>query len=148
MTLIAENPNARSKFFIEDIYEAGIVLKGTEIKSLRKQSPSLRDAYVQVTGNPMEAFLYNAHIAPYSHGNIWNHDPLRKRKLLLNKSELSKLYGATTKKGLTIVPIKMYFHKGYAKVQIGLGKGKKMGDKRDSVKKRQADREMERALKK
>jgi SsrA-binding protein len=151
--LIATNPVARSNYFIDEIVEAGLVLTGTEVKSLRAQAPNIRDAYVEVrssatsSGRTIEGWLLNAHIAPYSHGNIWNHEPLRKRKLLLHDHQLQKLYGAITQKGYTVVPIRMYFKKGRAKVEIGLGKGKKKHDKRESLKKKSAQREMDVARK-
>ncbi len=148
--LIASNPNARSNFFIEEVVEAGLVLTGTEIKSLRANSPNLRDAFVEVHGNrnrKLEAFLMNAHIAPYSHGNIWNHEPVRRRKLLLHRHQIERMYGASVRDGMSIIPIRMYFKGGIAKLEIGLGKGKKKSDKRADVKKKTADREIEKALK-
>ena len=151
--ILATNPNAYSNFFIEEVVEAGIVLKGTEIKSLRAQSPNLRDAFVEVISRgkggsgAVEAWLLNAHIAPYSHGNIWNHEPLRKRKLLLHRHQIEKLFGAITQKGQSIVPTKMYLKKGMAKIELALAKGKKKHDKRESIKKKTADREMAKAMK-
>lgn len=149
--LIATNTNARHKFHIDEVLEAGIMLQGTEIKSLRAQSPNLRDAYAEISGkrgSALEAWLINAHIAPYSHGNIWNHDPLRRRKLLLHRQQIDKLFGAVMQKGVTVVPLRMYFKEGYAKVELGLGRGKTKGDKRDSSKKQDAKREMDQARKK
>lgn len=148
--LIASNPNARSNYFIDEVVEAGLVLTGTEIKSLRAVSPNLRDAFVDVVGQPgkkLEAFLMNTHIAPYTHGNIWNHEPTRKRKLLLHRHQIERLYGAQIRDGMTIVPLRMYFKKGRAKIEIGLGKGKKKGDKRQDIKKKTANREIEKAMK-
>lgn len=147
--LIATNKTAKANYFIEEVVEAGIVLQGTEVKSLRNQSPNLRDSHVDIKGprDGLEAWLINTHIAPYSHGNIWNHDPLRERKLLLNRRQIDRLYGAVSQKGMTIIPTRMYFKKGRAKVELGLGKGKKKGDKRETVKQRTAQREMERAIK-
>ena len=147
--LIASNPAARFNYFIEEVVEAGLVLTGTEIKSLRNQAPNLKDAFVEVEnrGGRMEAWLCNAHIAPYSHGNIWNHDPLRKRKLLLHAHQIQKMYVSITQGGLSIVPLRMYFKQGRAKIEVGLGKGKKKHDKRDSLKKKSADREMAQARK-
>mgnify|MGYP000290362972 CR=1 FL=1 len=147
--LIATNPNALSNYFIESVVEAGLMLTGTEIKSLRAQSPNLRDAFVEVRSvrGGVEAWLLNAHIAPYSHGNIWNHDPLRKRKLLLHKHQIEQMHGAITQKGISIIPMRMYFKTGMAKVELGLGKGKKKGDKRQDVKKKSADRDIAQALK-
>ena len=147
--LIAKNPNAHSNYFISEVYEAGIALVGTEVKSIRNQSPNLKDSYVEVRSRAgkFEAWLLNAHVGPYSHGNIWNHEALRKRKLLLHGYELSKLYVAVTQKGMTLVPMRMYFKKGRVKIEIGLGKGKKKYDKRETLKKKSADLEMERARK-
>lgn len=147
--LIASNPAARHNYFIDEVVEAGLVLTGTEVKSLRNQTPNLKDAFVEVSGRAgsMEAWLLNAHIAPYSHGNIWNHDPLRKRKLLLHHHQIEKIFGAITKGGLSVVPLRMYFKKGRAKVELGLGKGKKKHDKRETLKKKSADREMAQARK-
>jgi SsrA-binding protein len=147
--LIATNPNARSNYFIDAVVEAGMVLTGTEIKSLRSQSPNLRDAFVEVRSKEkgMEAWLINAHIAPYSHGNIWNHEPLRHRKLLLHKHQIEQMHGAITQKGISVIPMRMYFKKGMAKIELGLGKGKKKGDKREDVKKKTSDREIAQAMK-
>lgn len=147
---IATNPNAGSNYFISEVVEAGLVLTGTEVKSLRDSSPNLRDSFVEIRGQPgknLEAFLLNTHIAPYSHGNIWNHEPLRRRKLLLHRHQIERLYGASVRDGMTIVALRMYFKKGRAKLEIGLGKGKKKSDKRDDVKKKSADREIEKAMK-
>lgn len=147
--LIATNPNARANYFIEEVVEAGMVLTGTEIKSIRQQAPNLRDAFVEIRKGPlgMEAWLLNAHIAPYTHGNIWNHEPLRKRKLLLHKYQIERMHGSITQKGISVVPIRMYLKKGRAKIELGLGKGKKKHDKREDLKKRSATREMDQALK-
>lgn len=147
--LIASNPIARSNYFIDEIVEAGIVLTGTEVKSLRMQTPNLRDSFVEVEsrGTKIEAWLLNTHIAPYSHGNIWNHDPVKKRKLLLHRHQLVQLFGDITQKGLSIIPLRMYFLKGKAKVELGIGKGKKKYDKRDTLKKKSAEREMDQARK-
>jgi SsrA-binding protein len=148
--LISTNPNARSDFFISEVVEAGLVLTGTEVKSIRATSPNIRDAFVDVQGQlgkKLEAFLMNAHIAPYTHGNIWNHTAARKRKLLLHRHQIERLYGALVREGMSIVPLRMYFKKGLVKVEIGLGKGKKKADKRADVRKKTDDREMEKALK-
>jgi SsrA-binding protein len=149
MKIIATNPIARANFTIDEIVEAGVVLVGTEIKSLRHQSPNIRDTHVEIKGKEgsLEAWLLNAHIPPYTHGNIWNHEPDRPRKLLLHSHQIKKIFGAITQKGLTIVPTKMYFKHGRAKVEIALAKGKKKHDKRETLKKRTADREMEQAKK-
>lgn len=148
--LIATNPNAKGNYFLEEFVETGIVLTGTEVKSLRSQSPNLKDSFVEVIqsgGDTIEAWLVNAHIAPYSHGNIWNHDPLRRRKLLLHRHQIDKLYGAVTRKGMVIVPTRMYFSKGTVKVEIATGKGKKKHDKREAMKQKSAQREMDHAKK-
>ena len=147
--LLATNPIARSNYFIEETLEAGMVLTGTEIKSMRAQSPNLRDAYVEVkeAGKVLEAWLVNCHIAPYTHGNIWNHDPLRRRKLLLHRKEIDRLFGAIIQKGMTAVPTRVYLKAGRAKIEIGLGKGKTKHDKREDLKKRSAEREMDLARK-
>src|SRR5690349_5061246 len=114
--LIAKNPTAFTNYFVEDKFEAGLVLTGTEIKSLRSHSPNLKDAFVDFSGKAghLEAFLMNTHIAPYAQGNIWNHEPIRRRKLLLHSHEIAKLHGAKTQKGYTIIPIRLYFKDGYA----------------------------------
>lgn len=147
--LIATNPTARSNYFIDEVVEAGIVLTGTEVKSLRAQAPNLRDAFVEISnrGSNLEAWLTNCHIAPYSHGNIWNHEPLRRRKLLLHAQQIDRIFGGITQKGLSAVPLRMYFKSGKAKIELGLGKGKKKYDKRDALKKKSAEREMDQARK-
>jgi len=141
--LIASNPNKRNYSILENL-EAGLVLTGTEIKSLRTQTPNIRDAFVEIypKGSSFEAFLLNSHIPPYAHGNIWNHDPLRKRKLLLHKRELQKLYGAIIQKGLSLIPLRAYFLRGRAKIELGLGKGLKKYDKRETLKKKAVQREI------
>ncbi len=138
---ITENRKARHDFHIEEVYEAGIVLAGTEVKSLRAGRANLKDSYARVDRG--EVFLYNAHISPYDQGNRFNHDPLRTRKLLMNKSEIRKLIGRVQEKGLTLVPLKMYFKNGRAKVELALAKGKKLYDKRDDMAARDAKRDME-----
>lgn len=144
--LIASNPNARGDYILEEIVEAGMVLQGTEIKSIRAQSPNLKDSYVEVTPK-LEAFLVNLHIGPYSHGNIWNHEPRRRRKLLLHAHQIRKMFGAQTQDGKTIVPTRMYFSNGRVKVEIAIAKGKKKGDRRADSKKRDQNREIQQALK-
>jgi SsrA-binding protein len=149
--LIASNPLARSNFFIEETVESGIVLTGTEIKSLRQSSPNLRDGFVEVRGTPgkkLEAWLLNTHIAPYKHGNIWNHEPLRKRKLLMHRHQIERLYGAIIRDGMAVIPIKMYFKKSLAKIELGIAKGKRKSDKREDHKKKSAQREIDQAMKK
>ncbi|MCM2324605.1 MAG: SsrA-binding protein SmpB [Oligoflexia bacterium] len=147
--LIGTNPLARANYFIEEVLEAGLVLTGTEIKSLRTQAPNLRDSFVEIRahGAAQEAWLLNCHIAPYSHGNIWNHDPLRKRKLLLHRRQIDQIFGAITQKGLSVIPTRIYLKNGCAKIELGLGKGKKKYDKRESLKKKSAEREMDIARK-
>lgn len=147
--LIASNPIARANYTIDEIVEAGIVLTGTEVKSLRGQTPNLRDSFVDVhsKNKEIEAWLVNSNIGPYSHGNIWNHEALRRRKLLLHKHQLEKLYGFVIQKGMSIIPLRMYFKKGRAKVELGVGKGKKKYDKRETLKKKAAQREIDIAQK-
>jgi len=142
----ATNRKAYHDYFIEEKFEAGIVLTGTEVKSLRDGRANLQDSYAGVKDG--EVFLYHCHISPYSHGNLMNHDPLRVRKLLLHKKEINKLLGKTQQKGLTLVPLRIYFsERGKAKVELGLAKGKKQYDRRESIKAREAGREVERAIK-
>ncbi len=142
---ICVNKEASHLYFIEERFEAGIVLRGTEVKALREGRSNLKESYARVQGN--EIFLVNCHISPYSHGNQLNHDPLRSRKLLLHKREIRKLIGKVSEKGFTLVPISMYFSDGKAKLELGLGKGKKLHDKRESMKERVENREMEREFK-
>lgn len=142
--IITDNRKARHDFHIEETYEAGIVLAGTEVKSLRAGRANLKDSYARVDNG--EVFLYNAHISPYEQGNRFNHEPLRTRKLLMHKHEIRKLIGSVQEKGLTLVPLKMYFKNGKAKVQLALAKGKKLYDKRDDMAARDAKREMEKAF--
>jgi len=144
--VVATNRKAFHDYSIEEKLEAGIVLRGTEVKSLREGKVNLRDSYASVEHG--EAILHNCHISPYSHGNIMNHDPLRPRKLLLHRKEINKLLGKTQQKGLTLVPLRIYFSKrGQAKVEIALAKGKKQYDRREAIKSREAGREVERAMK-
>ena len=131
-------------FFIEETFEAGIVLQGTEIKSIRKGIANLKDAFAKIERG--EIYLYNMHVSPYEQGNRYNYDPLRTRKLLLHRKEINKLIGETKEVGYTIVPLKLYLKNGYCKVLIGLGKGKKQYDKRDDLKKKEAKRDIERAF--
>jgi len=133
-------------YFIDDTYEAGIVLVGTELKALRDGRANLKDSYALVQDG--EVFLYDLHIGPYSHGNRANHEPLRTRKLLLHKREIKRLYGKSQEKGLTLVPTKLYFKAGKVKVEIGVGKGKKLYDKREDIKRKDDMRDMERGLRK
>jgi SsrA-binding protein len=143
--VVATNRRARHEYSIEETYEAGIVLTGTEIQSVRQGRVSLADAYAEVRNG--EVFMVNAHIAEYDFGNRFNHDPRRPRKLLLNKKEIRRLDSRVREQGYTIVPLRMYIVRGYAKVEIGLAKGKKLWDKRRDIAERQARREMERAAK-
>jgi SsrA-binding protein len=143
---VATNRKAYHDYFIEEKFEAGIMLQGTEVKSLRDGRVNLQDSYASMKGG--EAFLYHCHISPYSHGNIMNHEPLRTRKLLLHRKEINKLLGKTQRQGLTLIPLRIYFSKrGLAKVELGLAKGKKQHDRRESIKTREASREVERAMK-
>ena len=142
--VVSTNRKAYHDYFIEETCEAGITLLGTEVKSLREGKANLKDSYAIIKGN--EIFLLNCHISPYSHGNIQNHDPLRTRKLLLHRKEINKLWGNLTQKGLTLIPLKIYFKKGKAKVEIGLCKGKKQYEKREVLKEKEARREIERHL--
>ena len=141
---LAQNKKAYHDFFIEQTFEAGIVLKGTEIKAIRAARVNLKDAFAKIENG--EVYLHNMHVSPYEQGNQFNHDPLRTRKLLLHKKEISKLIGVTKETGYTIVPLKMYLKNGFAKVLIGLGKGKKQYDKREDLKKKEAKRDIERAF--
>ena len=143
--LIAKNPVAYHNYTINDTLEAGIVLTGTEIKSIRAGKVNLKDSYVNIKNS--EAFIYGMHISPYEHGNIFNKDPLRTRKLLLNKKEINKLLGLTTQKGMSLVPIKLYFKNSFVKLELGIGKGKKLYDKREDIAKKDAQRKIQRTLK-
>jgi SsrA-binding protein len=145
MKAVAENRKALHDYFIEERYEAGMSLLGTEVKSLREGKANLRDSYVLIKDS--EALLLNCHISPYSHGNIMNHDPLRTRKLLLKRSEIERLRGKAAQKGYSIIPLKIYFKGPYAKIEIGLAKGKRLFDKRETIKEKEAARQIERALK-
>ncbi len=140
--VVVTNRKARRDFFILESYEAGIALKGTEVKSLREGDGNLNDAYAMLIEG--EVWLLNMHISPYEHGNIYNHDPRRERKLLLTKKEIRRLIGRTSEKGLTLIPLRVYFKNGLAKIEIGLAKSKKMYDKREAIKRREHEREMER----
>ena len=144
--VVATNRKAFHDYHIEDRLEAGIMLRGTEVKSLREGHVNLRDSYASV--NHGEVFLHNCHINPYSHGNILNHEPLRTRKLLLHQKEITQLIGKTQQKGLTLIPLRIYFTpRGHAKVELALAKGKKQYDRRETIKEREAGREVERAMK-
>jgi len=138
------NHKARRDYFINETYEAGIELKGTEVKSLRNARASIDDAFARVERGQL--WLYNAHIAAYEFGNRYNVDPLRPRRLLLHKKEIHRLEGQLNSKGMALVPLKIYFTKSFAKVQIGVGKGKAQYDKREALKRKTHDREIDRAL--
>ena len=145
MKLVANNKKAYHDYFIEDTYEAGIALHGTEVKSLRMGKCSIKEAFVRPDGEEM--FVYQMHISPYEKGNIFNKDPLRTRKLLLHKYEIRKIMGQVAQKGYTLVPLKVYFKDSLAKVEIGLARGKKLYDKRDTIAKKDQRREAERDFK-
>ena len=144
--IIAENRKARHDYTIHEVYEAGIALTGTEVKSLRAGKANMKDSYAQVTRNA-EVFVYNLHISPYDHGNIFNHEPLRNRRLLLHRQEINKLIGKVKEKGMALVPFKLYFKHGLVKMELALATGKKLYDKRQDMAKKDAKREMDRALK-
>ena len=145
MKLIANNKKAFHDYFIEDTYEAGIALAGTEVKSLRMGKCSIKESFIRIENG--EVFIYGMHISPYEKGNIFNKDPLRVRKLLMHKSEINKLIGKTKEKGMAIVPLKVYFKGSLVKVEIGLAKGKKLYDKRQDIAKKDQKREAQRDFK-
>lgn len=142
---IATNKKAFHGYFIDERYETGISLLGTEVKALKEGKVNLKDSFAKVEND--EVFLYNCHIAPYSHGNIANHDPLRRRKLLLHKEEIRRLIGKTEQKGFSLIPLRIYLKKGIVKVELALAKGKKEYDKREDIKRKESEREIERAFK-
>lgn len=139
--MIAKNPTAYHNYEILDKYEAGIVLYGTEIKSIRAGKVNMKDSYAYIDKHG-EIFVYSMHISPYDHGNIFNKDPLRVRKLLLNRSEINKLIGMVNLKGLTLIPIDLYFSGNFVKMTLGVGRGKKLFDKREDIKKRDVERKL------
>ena len=143
--LIAKNPTAYHNYNIEDKIETGIVLSGTEIKSIRNGKVNLKDSYAMIKNG--EVFILGMHISPYEHGNIFNKDPLRNRKLLLNRREINKLIGLTKQKGYSLVPISLYFKGSLVKLELGIGKGKKLYDKRQDIAKRDAQRQISANLK-
>lgn len=145
MKLVANNKKAYHDFFIEEKYEAGLVLHGTEVKSLRMGKCSIKEAFIRIENG--EVYIYGMHISPYEKGNIFNKDPLRMRKLLLHRQEIRKLIGNSSEKGYTIVPLQVYFKDGRAKIEIGLAKGKKLYDKRQDIAKKDQKREAEKELK-
>ncbi|KKK39409.1 single-stranded DNA-binding protein [Mesobacillus campisalis] len=141
---VAQNKKAYHDYFIEETFETGIVLQGTEIKSIRAGKVNLKESYARIRDG--EVFLYGMHVSPYEQGNRYNHDPLRERKLLMHRREISKLIGETKEIGYALVPLKIYLKNGYAKVLLGLAKGKKKYDKREDLKKKEAKRDIERAF--
>ncbi|RMG02354.1 MAG: SsrA-binding protein SmpB [Nitrospirae bacterium] len=143
--IVTQNRKAYHDYHIEETLEAGIALLGTEVKSIREGRVNLKDSYVVIKDG--EAFLLNCHISPYSHGNIMNHEPLRTRKLLLHKKEIEKLAAKAAEKGYTLIPLKIYFKGPYVKVEIGVARGKRLYERRDRIKEREARREIERAIK-
>ena len=143
--LIANNKKVYHDYFIEETYEAGLVLHGTEVKSLRMGKCSIKESFLRIENGEM--FIYGMHVSPYEKGNIFNKDPLRTRKLLLHKSEIMKLVGKVKEKGYTLVPIEVYFNDGKAKILIGLAKGKKLYDKREDIARKDMKREAEREFK-
>ena len=143
--LIAKNPTAYHNYIINDKLEVGIVLSGTEIKSIRAGKVNLKDTYCMIKNG--EVYIIGMHISPYEHGNIFNKDPLRDRKLLLHKKEITRLIGLTKQKGLSLVPISIYFKGSLVKLEIGIGKGKKLYDKREDLAKKDAQRQIEISLK-
>jgi len=142
--VVATNRKAYHDYDIEEVYEAGIVLQGTEVKSLRVGRANLRDSFARVKGD--ELYLHNVHISPYSHGNIANHEPRRMRKLLLHKAEIKRLMGKVAERGLTLVPLRIYFKGNVAKVELALARGKARYDKRRAIADRDAKRDIDRAL--
>jgi SsrA-binding protein len=145
LKLVANNKKAYHDFFIEEKYECGIALHGTEVKSLRMGKCSIKEAFIRIENG--EVFIYGMHISPYEKGNIFNKDPLRVRKLLMHRQEINKLLGKIKEKGYTLVPLQVYFSNGKAKVEIGLARGKKLYDKRDDIAKKDARREAQREFK-
>ena len=143
--LIAKNPTAYHNYFIEDKLEAGIVLSGTDIKSIRAGKVNLKDSYAIIKNG--EAYIIGMHISPYEHGSIFNKDPLRNRKLLLNRKEINKLIGLIKQKGFSLIPISLYFKGSFVKLELGVGKGKKLYDKRQDLAKKDANRQIQANLK-
>lgn len=143
--IAAENRQAYHEYFIEDKYECGIELFGTEVKSIRQGKVNMKDSYAEISDG--ECFICNMHISPYEHGNIFNKDPLRDRKLLLHKTEIRKLFDLVKQQGVTLVPLELYFVKGRVKVLLAVGKGKKLYDKRDAEAAREVKREIDRNMK-
>ena len=142
--ILSDNRRAGYEYHLEERFEAGLVLTGTEVKSARAGKVQLRDSYAEIAGN--EAWLVNSHISPYSHGNRENHDPLRRRKLLLHRNQIDKLLGKTREKGLTLIPTKVYLKQGRIKCELALARGKKIHDKRETARKREQESEARAAL--
>lgn len=140
---VCQNRKARHEYFILETYEAGLVLKGTEVKSLRAGKANLKDSFARIENG--ELWLENMHVSPYEQGNRFNHEPKRPRKLLMHKAEIMRLWGKSREKGLAIIPLRIYFKDGRAKVELALAKGKKLYDKREDIAKREAEREIARA---
>ena len=145
MKLVANNKKAYHDFFIDETYEAGVALHGTEVKSLRLGKCSIKESFIRIENG--EVFVYGMHISPYEKGNLFNKDPLRVKKLLMHKYEINKLTGKIKEKGYTLVPLQVYFKEGKAKVEVGLARGKKLYDKREDIAKKDQRREMERDFK-
>jgi SsrA-binding protein len=143
--IIATNKKAYHDYFISDVFEAGLVLTGTEVKSIRAGKVNLKEAFCRIKDG--EVFINNMNVAEYTHGNRENHDPTRMRKLLLHHGEIDKLIRMTEQKGLALIPTKIYFKNNYVKLELGLGRGKKLHDKRETLKRKEADREMAKAVK-
>ena len=146
--LIATN-SSKGGYTLHESVEAGLVLTGTEIKSIRSQSPNLKDSYVEISnrGGALEAWLVNTHIAPYANGNVWNHEPLRRRKILLHRHQIKKLFGSITQDGMTVIPTRMYFKMGMVKIEVAIAKNRKAHDKRQAIKEKSAEREIAKAMK-
>jgi len=145
LKVISDNRRARHEYEILEVFEAGIELSGTEVKSLRQGKANLTDAFARIDG--VEIWLYNCHISPYDHGNRFNHDPIRKRRLLMHHKEITKLKSRIQEKGLTLVPLKLFFKGNWAKVNLALARGKQLYDKRESISKRDNQRQIERLVK-
>ncbi len=143
--LICDNRKARAAYSVEETYEAGLALLGTEVKALREGRANLKDSWAEVVEG--EVWLKSCHISPYSHGTHVNHEPERPRKLLLHRPEIKRLTGKTAERGLTLIPLRLYFRRGIAKVELALARGKKLHDRREELKRRAAERDVERALK-
>ncbi len=141
---VATNRRARFEYHIEETYEAGLALTGTEVKALRAGRASIQEAFARVEQG--EVWLYHMHIPPYDAGSIFNHDPLRRRKLLLHRAEIRRLYGKAQQKGYTLIPLRLYFRRGIAKVELGVARGKKSYDKRDAIARRDAERQIAKAV--